>query len=206
MLNSAETKIVCQTLQQRLQWLQKQDTGSYTAEQQQQHQLALTLLNNAYNKLKPRRASNAPSKPQRHPRADVFLDEIRALVIDDDADMATIISSGLAEIGIKHIKSVGSGAEAITLIYAAPAPYHLIMCDWNMPENDGMQVHTSMSKNPKYKNSFFMLVSGVSDAEQIKKAISDGVDDYIVKPLDEEILIKKINRAFPAVKIGLEEE
>jgi two-component system chemotaxis response regulator CheY len=46
-----------------------------------------------------------------------------------------------------------------------------------------------------------MLVTAVTEAKQIRAAIEDGVDDYVVKPLEQDKLIKKIARFFPQVKL-----
>jgi two-component system chemotaxis response regulator CheY len=47
-----------------------------------------------------------------------------------------------------------------------------------------------------------MLVTAVSEAKQIRSAIEDGVDDYVIKPIEQDKLLKKIARFFPHVKLG----
>jgi two-component system, chemotaxis family, chemotaxis protein CheY len=45
----------------------------------------------------------------------------------------------------------------------------------------------------------------VTEAKQIRAAIDEGVDDYVVKPLEQEKLIGKITRFFPKLLAGVEE-
>ena len=83
------------------------------------------------------------------------------------------------------------------MMYDANPVYDLVLCDWNMPTKSGIDVHNAMRAAERYLGTVFMLVTAVSDAKQIRSAIEEGVDDYVVKPIEQEKLIKKISRFFP---------
>jgi two-component system chemotaxis response regulator CheY len=51
----------------------------------------------------------------------------------------------------------------------------------------------------RYIDTCFMLVTAVTEAKQIRAAIEEGVDDYVVKPIEEQKIIKKIQRYFPQI-------
>ena len=60
-------------------------------------------------------------------------------------------------------------------------------------------MHNAMRAAERYIDACFMLVTAVTEAKQIRAAIEEGVDDYVVKPIEEEKIIKKIQRYFPQV-------
>lgn len=125
--------------------------------------------------------------------------QIRVLVVDDDELIGELIRAFLAETGIEHIDFASDGLKAITMMYEANPIYDLVLCDWNMPTKSGIDVHNAMRAAERYLGTVFMLVTAVTEAKQIRAAIDDGVDDYIVKPLEQDKLIKKIARFFPLV-------
>ncbi|ACE84256.1 response regulator [Cellvibrio japonicus] len=125
--------------------------------------------------------------------------EIRVLLVDDDELICELVCTYLQAVGIKQIDRVHSGLKAISAMYDAYPTYNLVLCDWNMPTKSGLDVHNAMRAAERYMAAVFMLVTSVSDAKQIRNAIEEGVDDYIVKPIEPEVLIKKIARFFPSI-------
>lgn len=126
--------------------------------------------------------------------------EIRVLLVDDDELMCDLITAYLEAIGITHINYANDGQRGITMMYEANPIYDLVLCDWNMPSKSGLDVHSAMRAAERYLGTVFMLVTAVSEAKQIRSAIDDGVDDYVVKPIEQDKLIKKIARFFPLIK------
>jgi two-component system chemotaxis response regulator CheY len=85
------------------------------------------------------------------------------------------------------------------MLYDAKPIYDMVLCDWNMPIKNGLDVHNAMRASERYQNTCFMLATANSEAKQIRAAIEEGVDDYLVKPIDQAVLNKKISRFFPLV-------
>jgi two-component system chemotaxis response regulator CheY len=128
--------------------------------------------------------------------------QIRVLVVDDDQVICELINAYLHSAGMIQIDFANDGLEAIATMYDANPIYDLVLCDWNMPSKSGLDVHNAMRAAERYLGTVFMLVTAVTEAKQIRSAIEDGVDDYVVKPLEQDKLIKKIARFFPQVKIA----
>jgi two-component system chemotaxis response regulator CheY len=126
--------------------------------------------------------------------------QIKVLVVDDDQLMCELINAFLLDAGIHQVTFAHDGLEAIGTMYDAHPIYDLVLCDWNMPTKSGIDVHNAMRAAERYLGTIFMLVTAVTEAKQIRAAIEDGVDDYLVKPLEKDKLIKKIARFFPLVK------
>ena len=94
------------------------------------------------------------------------------------------------------------GLKGISTLYDANPVYDIVLCDWNMPIKNGLDVHNAMRAAERYMEACFMLVTAVTEAKQIRSAIEEGVDDYVVKPIEEEKFIRKIARHFPLINIS----
>lgn len=131
-----------------------------------------------------------------HP--DLSLSEVRALIAEDNPESAELLKGILEDIGIKHTDLAENGKEAINMVQNSEAPHHLILCDWNMPEKSGIEVYKILREKNHLDKAHFMLITAANDAESIQLAIKEGIGDYIVKPVDDEVLEKKIKSYFPA--------
>jgi len=72
----------------------------------------------------------------------------------------------------------------------------LILLDLMMtPEMDGFQVLQLLKNDENTKAIPVVIASGRGGKDDIKKAISLGAVDYIVKPFNEKIMLDKVRRA-----------
>lgn len=133
-------------------------------------------------------------------RQELAPSQIKVLLVDDDQVICELVAAYLNAAGIRQIDFANDGMRGISMIYDALPIYDLVLCDWNMPSKSGIDVHNAMRAAERYLGTVFMLVTAVSEAKQIRSAIEDGVDDYVVKPIEHDKLIKKIGRFFPQVK------
>lgn len=127
--------------------------------------------------------------------------QIRVLLVDDDQLICELVDAYLRAAGIHLIDYARDGGSGISMMYEAHPIYDLVLCDWNMPGKSGIEVHNAVRAAERYLGTVFMLVTAVSEAKQIRTAIEDGVDDYVVKPIEQDKLIKKIARFFPKVTV-----
>jgi len=212
MFTKSEAQLIAKTLTQRREWLLKNIDNPEHAAAKEQNQKVLELIESSLAKLlqlfKPTPApvdiiSAAPAKPAKIPiaqkRAQMQPAEIRVLVADDDHLISSIMQVLLNSYGIQQIDIAEDGLKAISMLYDANPVYDLVLCDWNMPIKSGLDVHNAMRAAERYMDACFMLVTAVTEAKQIRAAIEEGVDDYVVKPIEEEKIIKKIQRYFPQI-------
>lgn len=212
MFTKQETQLIAKTLTQRREWLLKNMDNAEHAAAKEQNQKVLELIESSLAKLlqhlKPTQAPvdivSAPSaKPSKMPiaqkRAQMQPGDIKVLVVDDDNLISSIMQVLLNSYGIQQLDIAEDGLKAISMLYDANPIYDLVLCDWNMPIKNGLDVHNAMRAAERYTDACFMLVTAVTEAKQIRAAIEEGVDDYVVKPIEEEKIIKKIQRYFPKV-------
>lgn len=133
-------------------------------------------------------------------RNDLAPGQIRVLLVDDDQLICELITAYLHETGIHLVDVASDGMQGISMMYEANPVYDLVLCDWNMPGKSGLEVHNAMRAAERYIATVFILVTAVSEAKQIRSAIEEGIDDYVIKPVERDKLFKKIARFFPHVK------
>jgi two-component system chemotaxis response regulator CheY len=220
MFTKQELQIIGQTLAQKRDWIGKNLEKVEAGKSRTQLEQNLPLIDSALQKItdKLRTFDTPPTERVNHyistkvvspirqaafgRRQELQPGQIRVLVVDDDQVICELINAYLHSAGMIQIDFANDGLEAIATMYDANPIYDLVLCDWNMPSKSGLDVHNAMRAAERYLGTVFMLVTAVTEAKQIRSAIEDGVDDYVVKPLEQDKLIKKIARFFPQVKIA----
>ncbi|MGI6573337.1 MAG: sigma-54-dependent transcriptional regulator [Fermentimonas sp.] len=113
------------------------------------------------------------------------------LVIDDNVTVCLMLKSWL----VKRDFSVGvatSVDQAKQLV--KDHPFDLILSDIRMPGSDGFAL---LSWVKKYDSDILVIMmTGYADIETAVASMKSGAVDYIAKPIDPELLFKKIDEAF----------
>ncbi len=117
---------------------------------------------------------------------------LRALVVEDSQAMRSMEASMLKELGLTQIDQVSDGSGAMELLQQHR--YDLIVCDWEMPRVSGYEVLVAIKKNKDSATIPFLMVTAQSKADKVKKAIAAGVDDYLLKPFQQENFNDKVLR------------
>jgi two-component system, response regulator YesN len=118
---------------------------------------------------------------------------MKALIVDDEKHVreGLLLLAEWEKYGIDTILEAEDGEEAIKLINE----YHpeIIFTDMRMPKRDGINllkwIHSSNL------NSKTIVVSGYDDFEYLRNAIYYKSFDYLLKPIDPEILNETLERA-----------
>lgn len=200
MLNPNELKLVLTTLSARRAWLAKRLEEESSDDAKSESMATLKLLDSAMQKLSGKAAPNTktpkPSKLQ-IPLSErgLTIANAKILIADDDEASAELMVSTIGNMGAKHIDVGADGIQAFDKIKSAETPYDIILCDWDMPELTGLEVHQKAKASNTLRGAYFCMVTGVSDAKKIRAAIQQGVNDYIVKPIDAAVLEGKLNNA-----------
>lgn len=111
------------------------------------------------------------------------------LIVEDDIEMLDNLSEMINFYGFEVIKS-SRGKEAVDL--ANNKKPDLMLCDMNLKDMSGLEVYKSIQKNSLTSKIPFILITGETDQMAKKIAIEVGVDDFILKPFDEDVLIATI--------------
>ena len=115
---------------------------------------------------------------------------VSVLIVDDQQSMRGISKYILTHLGFKDIIEARSGRDALGKLEKSNVD--LIISDWNMEDIDGLTLLKVIRKHPKTQGMPFIMATGRSDKEQVKEAISCGVNNYIIKPFDLSTMKKRI--------------
>ncbi|MDF1561916.1 MAG: response regulator [Deltaproteobacteria bacterium] len=113
----------------------------------------------------------------------------RALIVDDDALLRTIVREALA--GAFDCVPAASTTEALELL--CEGPFALIVADQHLPESSGIELLArSLVLAP---DAARILITGSPSIELAQRAVNDAaVDRFYVKPLDAETLRAEAER------------
>ncbi|MDP4197005.1 MAG: response regulator [Bacteroidota bacterium] len=129
----------------------------------------------------------------------------KILIIDKDEDFKTCFSKYLEEMGYT-VWTEENGTKGIKL--AKEILPDLILCEVLLPEIDGYTVLTELSKYPETSQIPFILTSAEKKSmSDLRYAMNMGADDYLIKPIDTDELLKVVNiRMDKYEKIGKGEQ
>jgi len=117
----------------------------------------------------------------------------RILVVDDDPDILRMAETVLTSAG----HTVFTAEDAVRAMeWLNHIDFDLLLSDANMPLYSGFQLITTVRNNGKFKDLSIAMLTGLRERKHVERAVSAGVDDYIVKPLDPLILVQKVNSLF----------
>src|SRR6266404_1647277 len=107
------------------------------------------------------------------------------LIVDDDSTSRILLSATLKKLG--HQVSVASSAEEV-LATLESGHVPLLISDMVMPGMNGLDLcHRIRSANrPQY--TYIILLTSVSGKSGYLVGMKAGADDFISKPLDEDML------------------
>lgn len=124
------------------------------------------------------------TQPKLSPELDQLLSISTVLVVDDATIMRNLEVSYLRDMGFAHTPSAGNGRTALQ--YIIRNPVDMIICDWDMPDMDGLELLQCIKGDSRLKDIPFLMVTAVSEVAQVKQAIAAGVTDYLTKPFQLE--------------------
>ncbi len=120
--------------------------------------------------------------------------EYSALVIDDDIWMQRILSKTLQSYGFRKIYLASNGYEGVAL--AVEHLPDIIILDILMPDLSGHQTLALLKTIRMTKNIPVLMVSALSDTENLGKAVKLGVNGFISKPFTRTTVYDKLVSIF----------
>lgn len=122
--------------------------------------------------------------------ADAGLLASRILLVDDDADFR-YISGGIIRSAGFIVDEAGNCREALEKIREHSPD--LVLLDAVMPAPDGFETCLLLRRNPAMADVPIIMITGLSDIDSINRAFEAGATDFIVKPVNYRILIRRLS-------------
>ena len=119
------------------------------------------------------------------------ISECIILILDDDSEVLQLAAKILEVTGVKVLTAL-SVSQALDILKTKKP--HLIITDLQMLPIDGFQFISMVKHDKNFSSIPVFVLSSYNDKESVFKAISLGADDYIVKPLNSNSLIRKVRK------------
>ena len=112
-------------------------------------------------------------------------------IIDDENDILDLLAYNFRKIGF----------EVVPFNRAQPAWEHMhggsrkpdvILCDWMMPEMNGLEFCRRLKQEETLSQIPFVMVTCKHEQSSISEAVAMGVSDYIVKPVRVPELLQRV--------------
>jgi len=119
--------------------------------------------------------------------------KIKILVLDDEPNITNLVSSILELEGYESLKA-NTVKEALEILDKNWKDIKIMICDYRMPEMDGLEFIKKVRQNPLYNNIDILMLTAIDTYETIKQSTLLGVKDYIIKPFDPQEIIEAIEK------------
>ncbi|MFA5087517.1 MAG: response regulator [Candidatus Omnitrophota bacterium] len=122
----------------------------------------------------------------------------RILIVDDNFENRQLLAEILREVAECDFAANGIEAVEAYNLSLKKDPYNLILLDIEMPGITGLEILKKIRESEKAAG--IQLGDGIpiiivtAYEKRFLEAYNYGCDDYILKPIDPEILIKKIEQ------------
>ncbi|MDG2425844.1 MAG: response regulator [Flavobacteriales bacterium] len=113
----------------------------------------------------------------------------KILLIEDNAFLRRTTADILELSGYQVVQAC-DGKEGVDM--ANSELPDMIVCDVEMPELDGYGVLHYLSSNPRTARIPFIFLTSRDGAGEVRRGMSSGADDYLVKPFSEQDLLATI--------------
>lgn len=121
----------------------------------------------------------------------------KILLIDDNDDLREELIEALKLEGF-DVLSAGNGMKGIEI--ARMFAPHLILCDIMMHGMDGFEVYSKLKEDNTTASVPFVFLTAMAEADEIRKGLDLGADEYLIKPIALKDLVETIYRKISETK------
>ena len=126
------------------------------------------------------------------------LKNLKVLIVDDNDVSREILKEQMGSFGVDAV-TVASGKAAIQAVkdQSEQKPFDLVIMDWRMPEMDGIEAAKSILNDKTISRTpMAIMVSAFGREEVAKKAEKIGIQNFLMKPINQSLLFDTIVNMF----------
>ena len=129
--------------------------------------------------------------------AKIDMKTIKVLVIDDEDFMRKLVVRVLQDIGVNNVVTASNGAEGLGSVQALGQSIDVIICDLEMPTMNGFEFVEKLRSLPEQDRAAIpvVILTGHSDEEHVTRAVSLGINGFLVKPIAKQALEDRLSKA-----------
>jgi DNA-binding response OmpR family regulator len=111
---------------------------------------------------------------------------MKVLVAEDDRTSRALLHGALLKLGYEVVEAENGVAAWDAMLHTGA---RMVVSDWVMPDIDGLELCRRVRALKDRPYTYFILLSGqrIGDTHHAK-AMDEGVDDFLPKPIDVDVL------------------
>ncbi len=113
------------------------------------------------------------------------------LIVDDSASLRQVVNIALASAGYEVIEAV-DGVDALTKLDGRKI--HLIICDVNMPNMDGITLVKEIKQKADYKFTPIIMLTTESQENMKAQGQAAGARAWVVKPFQPAQMLAAVSK------------
>lgn len=117
----------------------------------------------------------------------------RSCLVVDDSRVVRKVARRILEANGCTVEEACDGQQALDACRATLPDF--VLLDWNMPVMDGLTFLRALRKEFGPDIPAVIFCTTENDMAHIQMAITNGAQEYIMKPFDEDILVGKLGQA-----------
>ncbi len=118
---------------------------------------------------------------------------MRILIVDDSSTMRRIIGNVVQQLGFakEDFDEAEDGVKAWKMLNESQ--YDVILTDWNMPNMNGLELVKKVRSEGQHQKTPIIMITTEGGKGEVITALKAGVNNYIVKPFNADILKEKLD-------------
>ena len=121
---------------------------------------------------------------------------VEVFIVEDDSSLQRLYKLLLTSNGLKILDTASNGEEAIQKFKDFKKKPDIILMDHRMPNKSGLEAIIEILEIENKTSIIFVS----ADKSVRNQALEAGASDFIEKPFDSKVLIKKIQKVMTAKK------
>ena len=123
------------------------------------------------------------------------------LVVEDEQDIRDLISFQMKSEG-HQVTAVDSADKAVTVLERGEK-IDLFIIDWMLPGSmNGLEFTKKLRSHKSYTNSPVIMITALTQPDNIVSGLDAGADDYITKPFDLAVLQARVRVQLRGLEIS----
>ncbi len=125
----------------------------------------------------------------------------KILVVDDEKNIRLVVGKSLEKAGY-DVEYAVDGVEAVDK--ANNISPDLILLDLRLPKMNGFLVLEALKSDAATEDIPVIILSALSEEDDVQKAISSGAEDFLVKPISQSDLLAAVEESIIEESTGQE--
>ena len=115
---------------------------------------------------------------------------MQALIVDDSRTTRRLISDIMQSLNFDVVQAC-DGSEALQRL-SELGTVDVVLVDWNMPVMNGLEFVKAVRSNLAFNDVPLLMVTTKTEMDQMAIAFMAGVNEYLMKPFDAEMVRDKL--------------